>query len=143
MDNMFSANRIAIVKNTKIIGAIQAATFTHFKNTHATYSWESKRGISAECTRFLIDLYGLANEDKLSLLNNGGSDFDFKVVVSNHKVIYDANGHVVEEVSKIFWEEEGFKFSKPIFDYNVWGSLFIVDFVDIFKDLSESVELNL
>jgi len=154
---MFSSyNDICIFKNNIKIGYIQSITVSHIrKNDYLNLPfpinffgeeaerledrWE--RMIEAHCNRFVLSLKALDDRDRFSLLEDCGIDFRFGVRLSSGKVKYNEDGYIsFKSKSKIIWEEEGFKFIRPISEFCVDDVIYALEFVSIVKDFSEPVD---
>lgn len=143
MKNLTSAQQVAIVKNKKIIGAIQSVDLAYIRESSNRYKGLATERIEVNCSRIIINLNSLNNYDERILTEGCGIGFDFGIIISKREIIYNCRGEVISNnVGKhILWEEQGFEILEPLQNFYLnKNNLIIENFIAI-KKLAEPIKL--
>ena len=129
---MFKSLSMILKKYDKSVGTIQSGTFSNIRER--PYPMEPVKDIiEVECSRFMVFLPAISDNDRFCLLENFGFDFTFGIAI-----LQDCGDGLVETV----WNQDGFKFCEPISAYSLGDKTYVLEWVKVIKDLREPVYLN-
>lgn len=141
--------QILILKDQKIIGTIRSINISYIKSDdiisgdHIELQGPFPKKIEAYCSYFHINLPSLQESDEKILIEYSGASFQFDLMILefyNNKEIFFKNIEEYiyifkDDVKRICWREDGFRFIMPINNFFItYNNNLISENVKIEKD---------
>lgn len=141
--------QILVLKDQKIIGTVRSINISYIKSDDIISGYYIElqgpfpKRIEAYCSYFHINLPSLQESDKKMLIEYSGASFQFDLMILelyNNKEIFFKNIEeyiyiIKDDVKRICWRENGFRFSIPMDNlYITHNDNIIIENVKIEKD---------